>query len=131
MTHQKLAGRIKAKFGSIANFCSLAKLDYAKTRRFLARKPKNITESEAKRIGYYQTKYQETLNPAGLGLEITETERLDIYLAIKAQHGSQKKFCEKHPQWDYRFVTDITSNKKVRASRKTLEVIKLMNFLNV
>lgn len=132
MTHNQLKKKIMKKFGTVLNFCNISELEYTFLRRFLNRSPKRLTESESKKIESISLLCDEFDNVNEVDLPLGDEDRLSVFLAIKQLYGTEKKFCEKNPEYSYHFINNITSknqNGNLKASRKTKRIVELMDLL--
>ena len=130
MTRARLKQKIIDKFGTIANFCELADLDYTSTVNFLGRvQSKRETTAATQRMKFIAHKIKTTDSPAGSNKEITPQDRADIYLAVTQIGGSVKGFCNKYDEWSYSFVNNLVSSNG-RSTNKSRKVIRFMTFLN-
>ena len=138
MNRLELKEAIESKFGTISNFARMVGIEKKPLTDFLRRpeltKDEVLTKSREERIKEYREYLESVDNPDGIGCNITDMERLQIYIDVVEKCGSVQGFCTKYPQFKYDFVNNIVSQSLSegyrRIKRKTTKYVELVNFLS-
>lgn len=121
---KQLKKDIRAKYGTIQNFCKIAEISYSKMNMLFANRMK--AESEKKMISEVEVLVNQMLNQM-LNQIMTEDERKAIRGIIFSKHKNVRTFCMNHDEFSITFVSKIVNGQRRKKDKKYERFVEVIS----